>query len=244
MTCYMIRLRYDGTDFCGYQPQANGRTVGGELLGALRRTFGSVTSLAGCSRTDSGVHALDYRASFRSEKRLEPQTAVRALNAWLPDDIVVFGCQYVSEDFHARYSVTEKEYMYRIRNSSLRDPFTDRYTLLYPGVIDLQRLNRAAECIEGRHDFTSFTNSGASVRDHVREVKHAYFTRQEDEIRFYISADGFLYNMVRIITGTLLDMASGLIPYEAMPDIIAACDRSVAGRTAPARGLFLNRVVY
>ena len=244
MTCYMIRLRYDGTGFCGYQAQANGRTVGGELLRALKLTFGSVTSLAGCSRTDSGVHALDYRASFHSEKRLEPQTVVRALNAWLPEDVAVFECRFVPENFHARYSVKEKEYMYRIRNSSVRDPFYDRYTLLYPGAVDLQRLNRAAKFLEGRHDFSSFANSGVSVGDHVRNVKYAYFERQGEEIRFYIAADGFLYNMVRIIVGTLLDIASGLISYDSMPDIIAGCDRALAGRTAPARGLFLNKVIY
>ena len=129
MTCYMIKLRYDGTNYAGYQKQANANTVGEEVLNALTTLFGSVEKLSGCSRTDSGVHANCYCASFHSEKNIEPQKVIRGLNGILPRDIAVFDCAEVSPDFHARYSVKAKEYIYLILNSSVRDPFYEKYAL-------------------------------------------------------------------------------------------------------------------
>ena len=167
MTCYMIKLRYDGTNYAGYQKQANANTVGEEVLNALTTLFGSVEKLSGCSRTDSGVHANCYCASFHSEKNIEPQKVIRGLNGILPRDIAVFDCAEVSPDFHARYSVKAKEYIYLILNSSVRDPFYEKYALLFSPKMDIDELN--AECADfvGTHDFSAFCAAGASVEDKV-----------------------------------------------------------------------------
>jgi len=154
MTCYMIKLRYDGTNYAGYQKQANANTVGEEVLNALTTLFGSVEKLSGCSRTDSGVHANCYCASFHSEKNIEPQKVIRGLNGILPRDIAVFDCAEVSPDFHARYSVKAKEYIYLILNSSVRDPFYEKYSLLFSPKIDVDELNAECTAFVGTHDFS------------------------------------------------------------------------------------------
>ena len=152
MTCYMIKLRFDGTNYAGYQRQANANTVGEEVLKALTAFFGSVEALSGCSRTDSGVHANCYCASFRAEKRAEPDRVVRGLNGLLPRDISVFDCCEVPPEFHARYSVKSKEYVYYILNSRIRDPFYEKYALLFPLPLDTEELNRECEAFVGTHD--------------------------------------------------------------------------------------------
>ena len=210
MTCYMIKLRYDGTNYAGYQKQANANTVGEEVLNALTTLFGSVGKLSGCSRTDSGVHANCYCASFHSEKNIEPQKVIRGLNGILPRDIAVFDCAEVSPDFHARYSVKAKEYIYLILNSSV----------------------------------SAFCAAGASVEDKVRTVESVGFERNGYLVTFRVRGDGFLYNMVRIMVGTCLDIATGKIGKGKIKEIIDSKNRENAGHTAPARGLFLNDVIY
>lgn len=244
MTCYMIKLRYDGTNYAGYQKQANANTVGEEVLNALTTLFGSVEKLSGCSRTDSGVHANCYCASFHSEKKIEPQKVICGLNGILPRDIAVFDCAEVSPDFHARYSVKAKEYIYLILNSSVRDPFYEKYSLLFSPKIDVDELN--AECADfvGTHDFSAFCAAGASVEDKVRTVESVGFERNGDLVTFRVRGDGFLYNMVRIMVGTCLDIATGKIGKGKIKEIIDSKNRENAGHTAPARGLFLNDVIY
>ena len=244
MTCYMIKLRFDGTNYAGYQRQANANTVGEEVLKALTAFFGSVEALSGCSRTDSGVHANCYCASFRSEKRAEPDRVVRGLNGLLPRDISVFDCCEVLPEFHARYSVKSKEYVYYILNSRIRDPFYEKYALLFPLPLDTEELNRECEAFVGTHDFSAFCAAGASVGDKTRTVESARFERQGDLVSFRVRGDGFLYNMVRIMVGTCLDIAAGKIEKGKIKEIIDSGDRKNAGHTAPAHGLFLDSVIY
>lgn len=244
MTSYMIKLRYDGTGYAGYQKQANANTVGEELLKALTTLFGAVEALSGCSRTDSGVHANCYCASFHTEKYMEPQRVVCGLNGILPRDIAVFDCAEVSPGFHARYSVKAKEYVYLILNSSVRNPFYEKYALLFSPHIDVDALNTECSAFVGTHDFSAFCAAGASVDDKVRTVESARFERNGDLVTFRVRGNGFLYNMVRIMVGTCLDIVSGKIEKGRIKEIIDSKDRKNAGYTAPARGLFLNDVIY
>lgn len=244
MKHFLFRLSYDGSRFFGYQKQLNQRTVQAVLLDALRRLFGEVTQMAGCSRTDSGVHALDFCVSFSVETEMSCDTVQRAINALLPADIAVFSVTETEESFHARYSVVRKEYIYKIYQSPVRSPFLNGYALHYTRSLDLERMNRAAAQFCGTHDFTSFMASGSKITDPVRTVYDARIAKEGDMTVFTVSADGFLYNMVRIMVGTLLEVSEGKIDCDAIGDIIGAKDRIRAGRTAPACGLYLNRVFY
>lgn len=249
MTNYLLTLSFDGRRFFGYQVQMTSsgekRTVGGEIKKAVLSVFGRVEKLAGCSRTDTGVHSTAYRVSFSSEKKLTPETVVRALNANLPDDISVYDCCYISEDFHARYSVVSKKYIYKIYNSPVRDPFKNGLYLYYPHVINEMLLKNACRDFIGKHDFSSFMASGSKITDPVRTVYDADFSFIHDnEFEFTVTADGFLYNMVRIMVGTLLEIQAGKICSNAIPDIIEKKDRFFAGHTAPPDGLYLCEVRY
>ena len=166
------------------------------------------------------------------------------MNGILPRDIAVFDCAEVSPDFHARYSVKAKEYIYLILNSSVRDPFYEKYVLLFSPKMDIDELN--AECADfvGTHDFSAFCAAGASVEDKVRTVESVGFERNGDLVTFRVRGDGFLYNMVRIMVGTCLDIATGKIGKGKIKEIIDSKNRENAGHTAPARGLFLNDVIY
>lgn len=242
---YLICISYDGTEFCGYQVQDNGRTVGGVMLKALQRVFGEVVNMAGCSRTDSGVHALNYFISFKAESNMSPETVVKAVNANLPDDVVVKNCKEVPEDFHARYSVLSKEYEYRMYTSDVRSPFMRNHALFLRYPLNAELLNEAAAQFIGTHDFRSFMASGSKITDTVRTVyKSEVISHSDGFVTFNIAADGFLYNMVRIAVGTLLEVQQGKIKPEDIKGIIEAQDRSKAGFTAPPHGLYLKEVNY
>lgn len=240
---YLIRLSFVGTDYCGWQIQKNGPSVQACVMDAIRKIFGEVSEFSGCSRTDSGVHALDFCASFSVPGQMPCEKLILAMNATLPKDISVHSACFVSEEFHARYNVKKKEYRYRIYTASSRSPFLEDRAWHRPGEYDLVLLNKAAEALRGTHDFRSFMAAGSKIEDCTRTVFDAHFEQDEDTLDFYVSADGFLYNMVRIMVGTLLE-----VPYRFSPDdvaeILASKDRSRAGMTAPAHGLYLNRVEY
>jgi len=240
---YRIRLSYVGTAYCGWQTQKNGPSVQAEVMNGLKRIFGSVSDFSGCSRTDSGVHALDFCASFSVPGEMPCERLVPALNANLPRDIAVLSAEPAEEEFHARYSVKQKEYLYRIRTSSVRNPFDEGRVWHRPGEYDLSLLNRGAQYLCGTHDFRSFMAAGSKIEDCTRTVYDARFEQKGDELDFYVSADGFLYNMVRIMVGTLLEIPRRFSP-EDLERILEAKDRSAAGATAPAHGLYLNKVEY
>ena len=239
-----LRLRFNGSAYHGWQVQANAVTVQGLVENAISGIFGGHHTVYGCSRTDAGVHADEFFCNFRTEKEIPCDAVVRALNANLPFDIAVTGCCEMPPDFHSRYSCSSKEYVYRIWNSPVRDPFSidTMYHYRYP--LDETLLNKTAKDYIGTHDFKAFCSSGSSVESTVRTVKNAAVERQNDTVLFTVEADGFLYNMVRIMVGTLLGVNEGKIAPDAVPGILLSENRENAGVTAPAQGLFLHRVHY
>ena len=248
-----LRLSYLGTAYNGYQVQGDQPTVQRELTRACGELFGERCDIVGCSRTDSGVHAKDFCVTVAKRGTDLLQTSIPlhriplALNAHLHEDISVWEAAFVSADFHPRYDVKYKEYVYRIYNSASRNPFEINRAWFYPKHIDdaaLADMQLAAQHFCGTHDFSSFMAQGATVAHAVRTVTHASVQRCGDVIEFRVAADGFLYNMVRIMTGTLIAVSEGKLTPDQIPQVIAAKDRARAGMTAPAHGLYLNSVVY
>ena len=240
----LFTLRYDGRAFHGWQIQRNALTVQEAFQEALFATFGARCDIKACSRTDAGVHARMFCVSARTESRIPCEKLVAALNARLPRTIAVTGCREVPEDFHARYSALGKRYSYEIWNAPVRDPFREGLATHWPHPIDEKTMLADGLPLMGTHDFASFQAAGSEVEDTIRTVSGFDVLREGDLVRIVISADGFLYNMVRIIAGTLLDMQRGRLPHGGMTEIIEARGRSAAGFTAPPDGLFLDRVYY
>ena len=249
----LIRIKYRGDAYCGYQVQPNAPSIQQKLNEATLAVFGHDCDIVGCSRTDSGVHANDFCATVAKKGTETLETAIPtsriplALTAHLPDDIAVFSAEWVSEEFHARYGVKEKEYLYRICNSAVRDPFEEGRSCRLPKRIDdegLARMQEAAARFCGTHDFSAYMAQGSKVTSTVRTVTHASVEREGEMILFRVAADGFLYNMVRILAGTLVEVAEGKISPEEIDAITASRDRARAGLTMPACGLYLNRVTY
>lgn len=240
----LLTIRFLGTAYHGWQIQQNAVTVQEKLQAALKTVLGSQPDIKGCSRTDTGVHAACFCVSLKTESRIPCDRLPAALNVNLPKDIAALACREVPEDFHARYNAKGKRYIYKILNTPLRDPFYEGLALHYPHPVDETLLNDACRGFIGTHDFSSFCSSGSSVSDTVRTVSEASVSRQGDVVLFSVSADGFLYNMVRIMVGTLLAVSEGKISAQDIPCIIAARDRSRAGITAPPHGLYLDEVFY
>ena len=248
-----MRIAFLGSAYCGYQTQKNAPTVQQTLTVAAASLFGFPCDVTGCSRTDSGVHAKDFCVTVCKhgttciETTIPTERIPLAFATVLPADISVMSASWVPDSFHARYDVMYKEYEYLIWNAPTANPFYTDRCWHYPRLLDgnaLIRMQQAAAYFVGKHDFASFMAAGSDVTDTVREVKHAFVERQDGFIVFRVAADGFLYNMVRIMTGTLIAVAEGKIEPSQIPSILSAADRSVAGMTAPAKGLYLNRVVY
>jgi len=245
---YFAKIKYIGTDFHGFQVQPGYRTVQGELSKALAEAIGSECKITGCSRTDAGVHANTFCITVENEKAtVPPEKLPLAAARFLPPDLSLYYAEEADASFHPRYSVKSKEYLYRIRNTRISDPFDfGRVWLLNPPISDsaLEKMKLAAAYIVGKRDFAAFMAEGSDVSDTVREVFYLNIVRNGDYIEIRICADGFLYNMVRIIVGTLTEVAYGRIMPEEIEKIIASGDRKKAGMTAPASGLYLNAVNY
>ncbi len=249
----LLKIRYLGTAYCGYQVQPNGVTVQKRLNEATEALFGYPCDVVGCSRTDSGVHANEFCVTVAKKGREHLETAIPAeriplaLSAHLPPDISAFEALWVSSAFHPRYDVSEKEYLYRIYNHPVRSPFEEGRALHLPRIVtsrDLSRMQEAAEKLIGTHDFASYMAQGSKITDTVRTITASEITREGDLILYRVSANGFLYNMVRILTGTLLAVAEGNLEPDDIPRITEARDRRMAGSTVSAEGLYLNRVSY
>ncbi|MCQ2480667.1 MAG: tRNA pseudouridine(38-40) synthase TruA [Clostridia bacterium] len=240
----LITIQFDGTAYHGWQVQENAVTVQQTLQDALEKICGSRDNIVGCSRTDSGVHANMYCCNMRTEAKTECSKIVSALNALLPDDIAALDCKKVDYDFHSRYDCKSKEYVYQIWNSANKNPFLQKYALQYKYPLDEKMLDAQAKQYIGTYDYKAFCSAGSSVESTVRTVKNACVERNGDLVTFRVEADGFLYNMVRIMVGTLLDISSGKIEKDTIPEIIASCDRNRAGITAKPHGLFLNKINY
>ena len=249
----LLRISFLGTNYCGYQVQPNGVTVQQKLNEAAKQLFGYDCDIVGCSRTDSGVHANEFCVTVTKKKESFLLTGIptckipQALSVRLPEDISVMSAEEVDDSFHARYDVKYKEYVYQIWNSPARNPFLADRSWHCPKTIDnesFENMKRAAAMLVGKHDFSSYMAADSKIKDTVRTVYSAELSREGDLITFRVSADGFLYNMVRIFVGTLVDVGYGRIDADDIKSITEACDRSQAGSTAPPHGLFLNKVVY
>lgn len=240
----LFTMRYDGTDFHGWQVQNNAPTVQQAFQDAVQRITGKRDNIIGCSRTDAGVHANMYCCNMRTETEIPIKKLITGLNAVLPESIAVYDCKEVPFDFHARYDCISKEYVYKIWNAQEKNPFLKNYYFHYKYPLDVEMLNREAKDFIGEYDYSAFCSAGSSTNDNVRNVKNVRLERNGDEVLIFFEANGFLYNMVRIMTGTLIDISRGKIERGTILQIIKSMDRSRAGVTAPAHGLYLNKVNY
>ena len=239
-----VIMAYRGTAYHGYQKQDNSITIQETVEKCISRVLDTPTEIYGCSRTDTGVHANGYCFSVKTEKQIPIRNFIRGTNGYLPSDITLLSCEEAPEDFHARYSCRGKEYVYLIHNSECRDPFAEDLKYHYRRKMDLDLMRRASEYFVGRHDFSSFCSNASEKASTVRTVHELRLDREGDLVKVTISGDGFLYNMVRIIVGTLLWVNEGKIAPEDIPVIMEKSDRRLAGKTAQAHGLYLNRVFY
>lgn len=244
MHYFIVTICFDGTRYHGWQIQKNAVTVQEIFQQALFSVIGESVDIKGCSRTDTGVHARAFCISFGTGKEIRAENLLRALNQRLPSDVAVKSAAECGPGFHARYSCLGKEYVYRLYNGRVRDPFEERYSCFYPYPLEEQRLDRAAQAFVGTHDFAAFCSIRGDVEDTVRTVSSFHVERRGDMVLFTVAADGFLYHMVRIMVGTLLKIAQGKIPDDGIPAILESGDRNRAGHTAQPQGLFLNRVFY
>lgn len=240
----MLRVAYDGTNYVGWQKQPNGIAVEEVLNRALSELTGENIEVIGASRTDSGVHAMGNVAVFDTESRIPGDKFSFAVNQRLPEDIVVQESSEVDSSFHPRYANCKKTYEYRIRNAAHPNPLTSRYSYFVHARLNTDAMRRAATFIVGEHDFASFCAQGAQVKTTVRTVYSLDIIEEDADITIRIRGNGFLYNMVRIIAGTLVQVGLGAYEPEHVREIVELCDRTCAGPTAPAHGLTLVKIEY
>ncbi len=240
----LLKISYLGTAYHGWQVQPNGITVQEEMQNALEKMYKVRPNLTGCSRTDAGVHANEFYCHFDTNLDINERGIVLGLNALLPSDISVLDAKYVENDFHARYNAKGKNYIYRIYNSEIKNPFLADRTLQIARELDIEKMNEFCKRICGKHDFYGFSSSGRSVTDTIRTITECSVSKEGKEVILSVTADGFLYNMVRIVTGTAIAVSDGLIDPKDTESIILSKDRDKAGATVAPWGLYLNKVFY
>ncbi len=239
-----LTISYDGTNYCGWQIQNNGITVEEVINRELTDLLKEDIAIIGASRTDSGVHAVANIAVFDTNTKIPAEKISFALNQRLPDDIRIQKSEQVADDFHPRYCNSTKTYEYKILNRRFPDPLKRLYTHFVYMPLDVDKMKKAAEYIVGEHDFASFCSAGSQVKTTVRTVYTLDVSKENDIISIRISGNGFLYNMVRIIVGTLMKVGLGIYTPEHVKEIIDSKDRYAAGPKAPARGLTLIGIEY
>ncbi|OGN56334.1 MAG: tRNA pseudouridine(38-40) synthase TruA [Chlamydiae bacterium RIFCSPHIGHO2_12_FULL_44_59] len=245
MPRYKIILSYDGTEYCGWQVQRNGISIQAVMQKALQTVLRHPVELTGSGRTDAGVHARGQVAHFDSNASFDTATLRFHLNCLLPSDIRVKKIEPAEGGFHARYSTKRKIYYYYLFTHPVMNPFRKLYSYHIRGPFNEKLLQTASQHFVGTHNFTSFANVKPNApEDQIRTIFRIDIRTSEDLLLLEFEGDGFLYKMVRNITGTLIDIATGKIALEDLPTIFAAKDRRYAGRTAPAQGLFLETVIY
>ncbi len=245
---FKVTLAYDGTDFAGWQVQPGQRTVQAVLEEALQQITGEATRVIASGRTDSGVHALGQVASFRVATRLDCRQLQKALDVQTPEDVVIRDVQQVADDFHAIRNAVSKRYRYVLHDGPDTNLFVRRYAWRVAQALDVDRMHQAAQLLQGKHDFASFQAVGAPRLSTIRTIHHVSVCRREIEqgtvIHFEVEADGFLYNMVRILVGSLVPIGMGKYDSPWLQQVLDARDRNLAGPTAPPHGLFLMHVSY
>ena len=239
-----LRLQYDGSNYHGWQVQKTEVTVAETLEKALSKVMKHPVKVVGCGRTDAGVHALRYCANFRTDCTIPVDRIPLAVNARLPADIAVTGAVIAPEDFNAIGSCIKKEYIYKIHNGTIRDPFLENRVCFYPQRLDMARMREAALAFEGTHDFRAVRSVGTETKTTVRTVHWCRAEKDGELITVSICADGFLYNMCRAMVGTMIYASYGKLEPEEIPALLAAGDRRLTGPTMPPQGLYLNRLWY
>ena len=239
-----LRLRYDGSRYHGWQVQKNAVTVAQTMEEALAKVCGERVKLTGCGRTDAGVHALRYCANFHSGCTVPVDRLPLAVNSRLPDDIAVVDAVEVPDDFNAIGSCVKKEYVYKILNSRIPDPFLADRVCFYPQRLDISLMQAAARAFEGTHDFKAVRSEGTQTKTTVRTVYWCRAEKDGDLITVSICANGFLYNMCRAMVGTMVYASYGKLVPEEIPALLEKRDRRLTGPTMPPQGLYLNRVWY
>ena len=239
-----VTMGFRGTNYHGFQRQPNGITVQEVVETALSKLFNEPVTIQGCSRTDTGVHAKEYCFTMQTEKQLPERNFIRGACGYLPEDISIYRVEEMPADFHARFSCKAKEYMYRIHNSESKNPFTTDLELLYRRKLDIPLMQEAAQHFIGTHDFATFCTNCTEKQNTIRTIYDITIEKQGNTVILLVKGNGFLYNMVRAITGTVLYAAEGKLKPEDIPVILDSGNRTLAGPTAPPGGLYLTRVWY
>lgn len=237
-----VVLEYDGTDFCGWQIQPRVRTVQEDLQIALRKIFGKTIHVTGAGRTDSGVHAKGQTANFFVEKEMTPEKIVAALNGNLAKDVRILAAEEVEPDFNSRFAAKKRHYRYSI--TRIERAIDRHYLWCLKNPLDIGKMKQATEFLIGKQDFKSFCKENADVKHHFCIVEKAEWKQEGNLLTLDIIANRFIHSMVRIIVGTMIDVGRGYTPVEKIPEILAAKDRNLAGQTAPAKGLCLEKIYY
>ncbi len=235
---------YRGTNYHGFQIQNNAVTVQEVLQKGVSVVLNEKVSIIGCSRTDTGVHANQFCFNVHTNSQINTRGFIRGVNGHLPDDISILSCEEVPENFHARFDCKGKEYIYKIHCSESKNPFASDLMLHYRRKLDLDAIRKASSYFVGTHDFSSFCADCTNVSTTIRTIYSLEIENYGDTVIVLVKGDGFLYNMIRIIVGTLIDVSEGRFLPDDIPEIITAKNRLRAGRTAMAHGLYLNRVFY
>lgn len=240
-----LTIEYDGKNFAGWQIQPNKVSIQGEIIKAIQQVTGEEVELNASGRTDAGVHALGQVANFKTNSQIEIEKIPYAINSKLPHSIVIKKAEEVEERFHARYNCKGKTYRYQIRNSEFPSALNRYREFHVPQKLDVKKMKRAIKVFEGTHDFKGFKSSGGNPKKTtIRTLTKCELKQEGEVITIELSGDGFLYNMVRIITGTILDVGLGKIREENLETILKSGNRSMAGRTLPPHGLYLVEVRY
>lgn len=239
-----IIIAFDGTNYGGWQIQKNAVTVEEKIETAIKKITGEEVKVTGSSRTDSGVHAEGFVANFFTNSKIPGEKFKYAINSRLPSDIIVLSSEEAEENFHARYSSKGKTYYYKILNRELNSPHLRLYSYHYKEELDIFKMKEGAKFIVGKHDFSAFKSTGTTVKNTVRTIYSLNIEKRDEEIIITVTGDGFLYNMVRIIVGTLIEVGRGKIEPIKVKDIIESKDRKKAGPSVPPQGLFLKEVYY
>ena len=241
---YKLNISYDGTAYHGWQKQNNALTVCEVLEKATEKIFKHKIEMIGCSRTDAGVHAIDYICNFKSDLIIPVDKIPLAINTKLPGDIRVKSAEAEDDEFNSRFSAHSKTYIYKTCCSKILNPFLRNYAYHFPYDVNMEKIQKATKYFEGTHDFAGFMTQGSSQHTTVRTVNFLRAKCYDEMIEFEINANAYLYNMVRIISGTLLYVGIGRINPDDIPDVIKSCDRKRAGITAEPQGLYLKEILY